>query len=1094
MILSDEAERRSVLVDLHSTLLVEAAAGTGKTSLIAGRVAMLLAEGVSPARIAAITFTEAAAGELSDRIRDYVDRLIDRDIPKAMTPAFPDGLSEERRERLIEARDQFDELTASTIHGFCHQLVMRYAVDIGLDPGSRMMDGTTAELLFEDVLNGWLTDCLSNSPNSDDPISVLAKDDPSGVLKRIRKLAELKRDHPHAGTVAPGFHLRPDHEFVEAIDAFSRWFAAAPPERQTAEVIAELQQLSSYYADCLATAPDFGKLWSLVHPPALRLVMVKDTTRLTAYRCRSYWAKASPDRSGELNDEATRLYDAVDHAYRVLRGELANALVEKLSSALDAAIESYTLRKREAALIDFDDLLRLGVTLVREPGIREELNQAFPYILVDEFQDTDRRQAEIIFSIASTEPAATWQENKIAPGGLFLVGDPKQGIYSFRGADIKAYLEVRDSVAAQPQGRVIQIRDSFRSRDGIVDHVNTCFEPVFDGDGQPNYVALEATRGRSDGELPEVSHLLVDPEIRSASANRDEEARLVAELCSRLIGAIEVERKDGKRERLCASDIALLAPTGADLWRYERALEAVGLVVASQAGKGLFLRQETQDVLALLRALADPTDRLAFIALMRGPLVGLTDEEILDIDDALVSSTPNGERTRRFGVLAPVESIANAKVLSVLPTLQRLHSRRHFTTPSLLLAEAVEALHLEAVLAVRHAGNGQRARANLGMLVELLRRDDAAGLQSAVQRLDFEWASRLLRSEGRVEPGGDALEIVTMHSSKGLEWPVVIPINSSTQLNEEKQFVYRPSDDTLHWIVGDVASPELSLAKAEQELALRHERKRMWYVACTRARDLLIIPSLPQARSDTWSRLVHLKQADVPAFPVNKLPVASPATPVQTANRQDVNGFAAEGVHVRAASPILLWKQPSLADADRSLAIDLPMPAAETSQIAIGTIGAGRTRGLVLHKLMEELITGEVVEDQEVLIGRAAFLLHQLSDEAQSSGALPLPEELGRTALATIRHPRLAPLRPYLVAEVPIWGTGENGYLLAGRVDAFAIKEGEIVAVIDWKSDQAPGLDDQVKHATQLKTYLEATRSGRGMLVYMSTQLIIEVH
>lgn len=1093
MKLSDEADRRSVLIDLGDTLLVEAAAGTGKTALIAGRVAMLLATDLRPAQIAAVTFTEPAAGELAERIRDYVDRLIGGEVPKAMLPALPDGIvPDEMRRTLREKRPELDQVTASTIHGFCYQLVTQYAVDIGIDPGARIMDRTMAELLFEDVLNGWLVECLSKAPSADDPLAVLASENPKGVLTRIKKLAELKRDHPDASTSAPSFAARPDRELVEAIRAFSSWYAGAPIERQTAYILQEFERLSVFYDDCLAGPLDFKRLWILVHPKRLPESMVTDTTRLKAYRRKASWVKADPRRGTELNDLATRHYENVDHAYRTLRGELANALVEKLSKQLDVAISNYTARKHQAASLDFSDLLRHGLKLVRNPRIRGELSQRYAAILIDEFQDTDKEQSEILFSIAARSQPENWQAAHLRPGALFAVGDPKQGIYSFRGADIECYREGRKTIAAQPGGRVVQITDSFRSHPRIVEHVNAVFAPVFDGEEQPEYVALKSTRASTSIKLPEISRLLIEPEGGSADDDRDEEARQVAELCSRLIGAVQVERKDGKFSALVASDIALLAPTGKDLWRYERALEGVGLVVASQAGKGLFRRQEVQDVLALLRTLADPTDRLAFIALMRGPLCGLTDEELLDIDHALLMSTPAGEKLRRFSLLTPADTIHNAQAAAILPILQRLHRRRRFTTPSLLLAEAIEALTVAAILSVRHPGHSQRALANLAMLVELLRRDDVGGLDGAVRRLNEEWATSASRTEGRVDPVGEAVELVTMHSAKGIEWPVVILINTTTKLMSEKRFLYRASNDTVHWIVGGVTPPELELARAEQERLLQLERKRMFYVASTRARDLLILPHLPQAKAESWSRIVYLRQGELPLFPVEMLPPFTRAAPAKEVNLQDSAIFSEEAERVYAASPKLAWLQPSRADSDRSVAIDLPNPEVEVVELATAVVGAGRVRGLVLHKLMEELITGEIAESETALVARAAVLLEQLVGR-EPQARQPLSDEMGRTALASIRHPAVAPWRGALVAEVPVWGSQGEGAVLAGRVDAMALQGGQIKALFDWKSDRLPGPDERVKHATQLRLYLNATGVDQGFILYMTGLEVVAV-
>jgi ATP-dependent exoDNAse (exonuclease V) beta subunit len=1092
MNLSDENERRSILVDLTDTLLVEAAAGTGKTALIAGRVAMLLATDLQPNQIAALTFSEPAAGELAQRIREYVDRLIAGDVPKAMLPALPDKVVPDAMRRALRAKkENLDQLTASTIHGFCHKLVTEYAVDIGLDPGARVMDRTTAELLFDDVMNNWLMEALSQPPSNDDPIAVLARDNPTGLLKRIRKLAELKRDHPTAGTVAPSFARRPDRDLVEAISSFSRWYATVTPERQTSDVLYGLERLSAFYAECLSTPINFSELWRLVHPEPLK-VMVTDTTKLSPYRCKTSWTRANPEHGDELNDAATRHYEAVDRAYRTLRGELANALVAKLSGQLDTAIKKYAERKHAAASMDFDDLLRHGVKLVRNEQIREELSLRFPVIMIDEFQDTDREQAEILFSIAATAHSERWQDADVRPGALFAVGDPKQAIYSFRGADIECYRAARSRISSLPHGRVIQITDSFRSHPCIVEHVNDVFASVLDGDGQPGYVALKSTRASTSRELPEVSRLLVDPGVRSAAADRDEEARQVADLCSRLVGSVEVERKDGTRSKLVPSDIALLGPTGTQLWRYERALEDVGLVVASQAGKGLFRRQEVQDMLALLRTLADPTDRLALVAFLRGPVCGFTDEELLDIDHRLVVSTPDGERTRRLGLLTPIDSVGNARAAEVLSVLQRLHRRRRFTTPSLLLAEAIEALNVAAILAARYPGHSQRALANLATLVELLRRDDVAGIEAAAQRLNQEWKSETPRTEGRVDPVGEAIELVTMHAAKGMEWPVVVLINTTTKLSDERQFLYRRSDDTLHWIVSEVASPELALAQAEQEKLLHLERERMWYVAATRARDLLIVPQLPQAKADTWSRLVYLKQGELPIFPIDQLSPASLSTPELGQNDQDAETFGAEAQRVVAASPTIRWVQPSRADPDRSDTISFPEGDDGIAVLVPSVVGAGRLRGVILHKLMEELITGEVEESEVALVHRASVLLSQLASGRDGSSR-PDAEEMGRTALQGIRHPSVAKWRSSLVAEVPVWGDDGQGNLLSGRADAMAVVEGEVRAVFDWKSDQSPGLDERQKHTAQMQTYLEGIGVREGIVLYLTSQEAVAI-
>jgi ATP-dependent exoDNAse (exonuclease V) beta subunit len=668
MKLADEEQRRRVLTDLRSTLLVEAAAGTGKTSLIAGRVAMLLANGQAPANIAAITFTELAAGELTLRIRSYVESLLDGQIPRVMALALPRGLGANQSANLVAARQHLDEITTSTIHGFCQGVIRSYAIETGLDPGSRVIDGPSAEAMFQSVFEAWLIDRLSRACDADDPVAVLSEDDPLNVVELIKKLADLKRSHPAAKTMPVHLDHRTDINLVDAIDVFARWFGTRPAEPRTARLLDDLQVLASIYVDCFKTKPSFRDLWKLAHPPRLGCIATRSAS-LSPYRCKSSWKKMCGADAGErFNAEAEQHFEVIDRLYRDLLGQIADGLVGSLSCALDDVIDAYTRRKREAAALDFDDLLLRARDLVSEhENVRVALGEQYKHIFVDEFQDTDRIQAAIIFLIAATKRPKRWQDAQLRPGSLFLVGDPKQAIYRFRGADIDAYNEARAAIASQASDSVVEITANFRSQQAIIDHVNKCFEPVLQGGGQPGYVQLSPTLEDAEHGLPCAATVRVDlPPGASAAVQRDEEAAMVAQICRRLIGTIQVKRVDGSKSVLAPGDIALLAPTGTELWRYERALESVGLSVASQAGKTLLRQQEAQDVLALLRALADPADTVAFGAFMRGPMVGMTDDELLDIAEAVGEAFCVTEPHRVFDVRTPSELVSHPVAQAVL--------------------------------------------------------------------------------------------------------------------------------------------------------------------------------------------------------------------------------------------------------------------------------------------------------------------------------------------------------------------------------------------------------------------------------------------
>jgi ATP-dependent exoDNAse (exonuclease V) beta subunit len=1089
MTLADEEQRRRVLTDLGATLLVEAAAGTGKTSLIAGRVAILLASGCAPHHIAAITFTELAAGELALRIRGYVASLLAGEIPTVLTLALPQGLSPEQKANLASAAEHLDDITTSTIHGFCQEMIRSYAIETGLDPGSRVIDGPSADAMYESVFSSWLIDRLSSGIHANDPVAVLSQHDPLKVVELIKKLADLKRTHPTAGTLPARLDQRTDIDFVEAINGFARWFAGTPGEPRTAKLLEDLQALASFYADSFRVEPSFRDLWRLACPPRLNS-MESSSSNLTPYRCKTSWKNTCGADEGErLNGEAEEHVAKIERIYRDLLGQIADSLVGTLSLALDDVIKAYAQRKREAAALDFDDLLLRAHDLVSEhEPVRAALGDRYRHIFVDEFQDTDRMQVAIIFLIAAETRPARWQDARLRSGSLFLVGDPKQAIYRFRGADIVAYNEARAAIASQASSSVVEVTANFRSQQAIIDHVNRCFEPVLQAGGQPGYVRLSATLDGAEHSLPCAATVTIElPHHASAAAQRDEEATIVAELCRRLIGAIRVKRVDGSVTLLAPGDIALLAPTGTDLWRYERALEAAGLSVASQAGKTLLRQQETQDILALLRILADPADTLAFGAFMRGPMVGVTDEELLDIAEAVHGAFADKEPHRVFDIRTPLDVVANPVAKSALAALQRLRRRTGATTPRIVLSEAIEQLHLRVVLAARHRNRSARALANLDALIEIARPYDVSGLRAFVRDLQSDWELRTQRSEGRIDPSNDAVEIVTIHSSKGLEWPVVIPINTSTTFRPLPQFVHRQSDNTLHWIIGGVTPPALALAREEESRQESLQRERMWYVACTRARDLLIIPHLPAASSRSWSQILDLGHGFLPKLRLDHLPEPTPVKPAVVANDQTAGRFAAEAKRVVAAAPPLTWRRPSEHDRDRAEALEPVARAVDDAFDFVQPVGAGRLRGILLHKLMEEFLTGELADDDFAEVERRARqLLDELLALEEEAGTAPDPSEMARTALNTLTFADVAALRPRLIPEIAVWSGSAGGSLLAGRADAVAVENDDIIAVLDWKSDIAPSREERSSYIGQLTEYLTVTGAPRGALVYMS--------
>jgi ATP-dependent exoDNAse (exonuclease V) beta subunit len=1084
MTLIDQGNRIRAMTDFTSVLLVEAAAGTGKTSLMAGRVAMMLAAGFPPGDIAAITFTDLAAGQLARRIRETVEALLAGHIPDFIKPVLPAGrLTDSQQLALAAAAPKLDELTATTIHGFCQAVIHSHGVQAGLDPGARVVDEAVAEALFRGELSAWFSRRLAGSAIEDDPIVVLAEEIPLKVVDLIRELALLRREHPEATPIPPSQNARPDIGFAQAVDDFYRWQANIDNDNCVRGIAQELRRLSARYERVFDRAPDFATLWRLCDAGPCRLFA--KGLQLKTYVDAAEIFGAHPDESA--SEAAVQNYQIVANAWNELIGHVAGSLVCILSSSLDLLLESYQARKRAAAVLDFADLLLHVRSLVRgHEEVRRAIGRRYKYILVDEFQDTDRIQSEILFSIAATDNRVECREDRrLRPGSLFLVGDPKQAIYRFRGADIEIYELCRQLISAQEGGAVIEVTANFRSQKAIIQHVNSCFETVFGKTGQPRYVALAPTIPDGSYPAPCVTRFTIQVVAEGriyAEMFREAEAEKVADICSRLIGNVMIRRADGSFSPLRPGDIALLSPGHRDLWRYERALEQRNLAVSSQAGQSLMRRQETQDILALLRVLADSSDTLAFGALMRGPLVGLSDQELLDITTALPEEKGHPNffkfRTDPSAVQHPIAK-------TVLAILHDLRRRAAVSTPSLILAEAIERLNVRVVMAARHRNRNARALTNLDALIERARGYGVAGLRTFVRDLQADWERNVRAPEGRIDAAEHAIEVVTIHKAKGLEWPVVIPINSTTELYRSEQFVHRQSDNTLHWMVGGVASPALAAARTEESQEEANQRERIWYVACTRARDLLILPHIPQAAKDSWFSSIDLRQGELPELDVSSLSASDARQATANENMQTVDTFATEQEKVNESAPPVVWRRPSDHDRDRLVDPIDTVVVADSLIEQMEVVGGGALRGIVLHKLMEEFLTGELGVQERLVALRAEELLIQLLTDADEKEIRPDPTEMARCALRALALPEIAEMRPFLLPEVAIWASGD-GILIAGRADALAIRERGVEVAVDWKSDINPGPAVRNRYAAQLSDYLEATGAKRGMLVFLS--------
>jgi exodeoxyribonuclease-5 len=542
--LLDSAARLDALTKLDQSFLVEAGAGSGKTSLLAGRVVGLLASGIKPEKIVSVSFTELAASELLGRIMDFATAMVNGEVPVDLKQAYPHGLSPDQLSNLKTSLDSLGEMTCTTIHGFCQKLVRPFPVEADIDPGASILDPSEADLIFEDVLRKWMRQKMSGTDMQADIVASLVAFDPKQAVEAIEEVAKCLRQNPE---------IRP-HEVDEAFEYITKLKQAVQSlvtwSGNQAAIPADHALFVEAWSRMVKAIADIDSSEPHVMAVALATLSVDECIAVKAggykkYRLKTAW-KALDKKGGEaLNDQAVELYEKCCSAFDDLRKAAAARGLHLLTASVHGAVDEYQEFKRDSAMLDFDDLLfKARELLRRHPQVLESLQKTYTHILVDEFQDTDTIQAEIFRLLAFDLIEGDWVPRG---GSIFFVGDPKQSIYRFRGADVAAYIYMRELMRKANPSSVMSIFVNFRSSEGIIDYVNAVFEGPLSSDNQPGFTALASFRGAG------TSAAVMKYEASSEGSMEDKrklEAERLADTVKHLTETYKVKQKDGS-ERPC---------------------------------------------------------------------------------------------------------------------------------------------------------------------------------------------------------------------------------------------------------------------------------------------------------------------------------------------------------------------------------------------------------------------------------------------------------------------------------------------------------------------------------------------------------------
>ena len=1136
---SDKKARERIAGDLDATLIVEAAAGTGKTSSLVSRIVALVASGKAElANIVAVTFTDKAAGELKLRLRREIDRT--RNGATAGSPIL---------ERLSVALKQLEEARIGTIHSFCSDLLRERPVEARVDPAFQVASEETASGLFGGAFQEWFEAALS---------------DPGEATRRLlRRRSTIRGQGPRDILRNAAFELSKWRDFERdwKVEPFDR-------EAQIEGLLAEIRKLSD-----LANEGD-SKDW-LVRSLLQISRPVFEATRLESVRgFRDYdaleavlvrlpagrhwsWKGFGDAIAGNTREEVAARRRAL-HEELVRFKECAGAnLAPQLRKELWPIIGMYETAKANAGVVDFLDLLLRARNLVRDnPAVRLELQRRYSHIFVDEFQDTDPLQAEILILLSSSDPNETnWRHVNPTPGKLFIVGDPKQSIYRFRRADVALYQKIKKQLVASG-AEVEHLTVSFRATPLLQNAVNAAFAPLMstESETQPQYVSLEPCREGFDSQPGLIALPVPDPYSDFGRVTDFSIEKSLPEAVAAFIQWLVEESKwtvtereaPTKRVSIQARDICVLFRRlnsyGRDVTRpYIRALEARNVPHVLIKGGSFNKREEIEAIRNLLAAIERPHDELVVFATMRGPIFALPDDLLLEFHQR--NGTLNLFRKLKDDLPERLAPILHAREM-----LRELHRRRNRRPIAETIADALSRTRAHAGIAIWPTGD--QALANVMRLMDQARRFESRNTSTSFRGFVDELEENAERDEASETPlaeeGTEGVRIMTVHRAKGLEFPIVILVDITCNETREDPERFVDSEGGLCALRLAGCAPRELLEQAKKEHGRDEEESvRLLYVATTRARDLLVVPVVgDELLKEKWTSKLNpvlyptesnrrscitRKAPGCPEFGEDSVKTRLTKAPAKTKS-------VIPGLHTaRQGGHQVVWWDPYKLGLDVQEAMGLR----QSKLLEADESGIVSTRGKELHEkwkasreatlaagaaptLVVATATGIAHEAERVSGAREIEIrIEETTREANRPGRaafgqlvhetmLRIPfgssaDEIGRTAsyvarligaddadamaaAVAVERALLSPIMksaaksPRVHREYPILFKLDDGTLIEGIAD-LAFESGSNGStrwtIVDFKTDRdiAPFLE---QYRTQLRLYVQGIRKATG--------------
>jgi ATP-dependent helicase/nuclease subunit A len=1074
-----DSEGRSRAVDPRFNVALEASAGTGKTRVLVDRYINLLRAGVDPSNVLAITFTRKAAAEMRER------------IVASLTLAAARG--ELAPSRWRELRDRIGEISISTIDAFCLSLLREFPLEADLDPGFSMADDTEVPRLMDESLDRALRVCRAAARDDEQVALVFAQ---LGDRRARAGLASLLNRRIVAPEVLARYLARgprdltvqqaAEHGAAGLLRVFAgmrggleAFLESGPPEPPFLVLTRRLRALQDGPIAPAAVQAAFST--------AAEHFLTQDGNprKVLPYRKSAFVTVAAHQIHRDLTLGHARSF-AEEHAR--YRRDL-NVLVSRGVLRMYRIAESEYRRTLEAhAVLDFADVLLRTLELLRRmeefSQSRYRLESRYHHVLVDEFQDTSRAQWELVSLLVQAwgEGSGLAHTGPLQPS-IFIVGDRKQSIYSFRDADVSVLQEASRHLEMLRPDRDVRrsISRSFRSVPPLLAFVNDLCEDLarsqsrsdaFRYDEQDRFpvdsadVADEAVVGAVFGDSPDVC----------ATRTAEEIARLLE---SR---APVRDRATGIRRAVRAGDIAILFRTRESHREFESALDARGIPSYVYKGLGFFDADEIKDVTALLWYLAEPYSDLRTAAFLRSRFIGLSDHGLRllapHLADAVASRSPAATALALTDDDRSALAMARDASARWRPLVDRLPP-----------AELLDRVLVDSAYASRMRGSRfDQARENLKKLRGLIRR---------IQNRGYATLSRIVANLDRLAVGDeanavidalDAVNLMTVHAAKGLEFPVVFVVNLARGTGNRRdpiRVTADPSGEAPSVAVGDFQSE----ADEDHRAREQEETKRLLYVALTRARDRLYVSTVlkdGKVQPGRGSLAEVLPPALIEAMNTAAAPAADAirwrALVIRVVQDADLTRTTSRDVrnpHVRPdAGDANRAHDAGLADGDFEPLVDSALRRVSVADAIAGSedvpdgVRGGRDSHRLLGTLVHRLIRRFGIDPSGDADDAVLHMLQAGETVDMEDGGEALCREAASVYRAMCAHEELrtlyragAPLH-----EVP-FTMAVDGRLVRGTIDCIIMTAGSIT-VLDFKTGRA-----RPEHARQVELYGKAVQA-----------------